>query len=151
LTTIDREVVREHATRILTSVEEANRVIDELLRFSQDRVLNLYPHHLDVLLAECVAECAPRADARGIELALSVASDVVVSLDKHKVKQAIANLLDNAVDASTPGSRVDVHATASDGRVRISVRDRVRAWLPRSATACSPRSPRPSATASVSA
>jgi C4-dicarboxylate-specific signal transduction histidine kinase len=63
-------------------------------------------------------------DARGIELARSVASDVVVSLDKHKVKQAIANLLDNAVDASTPGSRVDVHATASDGRVRISVRDR---------------------------
>jgi signal transduction histidine kinase len=61
LTTIDREVVREHATRILTSVEEANRVIDELLRFSEDRVLNLCPHHLDVLLAECVAECAPRA------------------------------------------------------------------------------------------
>jgi phosphoglycerate-specific signal transduction histidine kinase len=37
--TIDRQVVREHATRILTSVEEANRVIDELLRFSQDRAL----------------------------------------------------------------------------------------------------------------
>jgi signal transduction histidine kinase len=122
--TIDRQVVREHATRILTSVEEANRVIDELLRFSQDRALNLYPHHLDALLAECVAECAPRAEAHGIELALSATPDVVISLDKHKVKQAIGNLLDNAVDASMPGSRVDVQATTSDGRVRISVRDR---------------------------
>src|SRR5262249_48670346 len=66
----DRRVVREHAARILTSVEEANRVIEELLRFSQDRALNLYPHALDALLAECIAECAPRAEARGIELAL---------------------------------------------------------------------------------
>ncbi|HJW69397.1 MAG TPA: hypothetical protein VJ829_08570, partial [Candidatus Binatia bacterium] len=110
--TIDRQVVREHATRILTSVEEANRVIDELLRFSQDRALNLYPHHLDALLAECVAECAPRADARGIELALSAAPDVVISLDKHKVKQAIGTLIDNAIEASEPGMQVEVQAGA---------------------------------------
>jgi signal transduction histidine kinase len=120
----DRAVVREHAARILTSVEEANRVIEELLRFSQDRALNLYPHTLDALLAECVAECAPRAEARGVELALHAAPDVVASLDKHKVKQAIGNLLDNAVDVSAPGSRVDVEAAVSDGRVRVSVRDR---------------------------
>src|SRR5262249_2731906 len=117
-------VVREHAARILTSVEEANRVIEELLRFSQDRALNLYPHALDALLAECIAECAPRAEARGIEVALHATPDVVASLDKHKVKQAIGNLLDNAVDVSAPGSRVDVEASTSDGGVRISVRDR---------------------------
>ena len=120
----ERHVVRAHAARILTSVDEANRVIEELLRFGQDRALNLYPHDLEAVLAECLAECAPRADARGIELALHAAPDVVVSLDKHKVKQALGNLLDNAVDASAPGSCVDVEATTGDGRVRICVRDR---------------------------
>jgi len=116
--------VRAHAARILTSVEEANHVIGELLRFSQDRALNLYPHPLAGLLAECVAECATRADARGVEVSLRAPPDVVVSLDKHKVKQAIGNLLDNAVDVSARGSRVDVDAVAHDGRVCISVRDR---------------------------
>jgi len=120
----DRGIVREHAARILTSVEEANRIIEELLRFSQDRALNVYPQALDALLAECIAECAPRAEVRGVELALDAAPGVVASLDKHKVKQAIGNLLDNAVDVSAAGSRVDVEATTVDGCVRISVRDR---------------------------
>src|SRR5262249_4793141 len=120
----DRRLVREHAARILTSVEEANRIIEELLRFSQDRALNLYPQALDALLAECITECAPRAEARRVELALDAAPGGAAALDKHKVKQAIGNLLDNAVDVSAPGSRVAIAATTVDGRVRISVRDR---------------------------
>src|SRR5262249_62114027 len=76
------------------------------------------------LVGECIGEWAARGEARGVELALDRAPGVVASLDKHKVKQAIGNLLDNAVDVSPPGSRVDVEATTGDGRVRISVRDR---------------------------
>ena len=119
----DARIVREHASRILTSVEEANRVIEELLRFGQDRALNLYPHALGELLAECVADCAPRAAARCVELALEPVPEVVVPLDKHKVKQAIGNLLDNAIDASAAGERVDLEAVRENGRVRVVVRD----------------------------
>ncbi len=119
----DAGAAREHAARILTSVDEANRVIEELLRFGQDRALNLYPHALGDVVEECVAECAPRAAARGVGLVLGDTPDVVVSLDKHKVKQAIGNLIDNAVDASEAGMRVEVQAGARDGRVEIAVRD----------------------------
>jgi signal transduction histidine kinase len=146
----ERHVVRAHAARILTSVEEANRVIEELLRFGQDRALNLYPHALEALLAECLAECAPRADARGLELALRATPDVVITLDKHKVKRALGNLLDNAVDASAPG--LVRRRRGDDGRQSRTdhVRDRGPACRPPSATACSRRSP-PRSTASVSA
>jgi signal transduction histidine kinase len=119
----DAGAVREHAARILTSVDEANRVIEELLRFGQDRALNLYPHSVRQLVEECVADDAPRAAARGVAVVLGSAPDVVVSLDKHKVKQAIGNLLDNAIAASQPGMRVDVESSADDGVVRIVVRD----------------------------
>ena len=68
-------------------------------------------------------DCAPRAAARGVAIVLADAPDVVVSLDKHKVKQAIGNLLDNAIAASWPGMRVDVESSAEDGMVRIVVRD----------------------------
>jgi signal transduction histidine kinase len=119
----DPTAARAHAARILTSVDDANRVIEELLRFGQDRALNLYPHALRELVAECVADCAPRATARGVALVLGDAPDVVVSLDKHKVKQAVGNLLDNAIAASQPGMHVDVESSADDGVVRIVVRD----------------------------
>jgi signal transduction histidine kinase len=115
--------IREHAGRILTSVDEANRVIEELLRFGQDRALNLYPHALRGVVDECVAECGPRAGARGVTLAVDGVPDVVVSLDKHKVKQALGNLIDNAIEASAAGLRVEVSAAARDGRIEIAVRD----------------------------
>src|SRR5262249_60218510 len=73
----DRRIVREHAARILTSVEEANRIIEELLRFSQDRALNVYPQALDALLAEGIAEWAQRVEVRGVELVLDAAAGVV--------------------------------------------------------------------------
>jgi signal transduction histidine kinase len=119
----DARVVREHAARISTSVDDANRVIEELLRFGQDRTLNLYPHAVPAVLAECADECASRAAARGVEVVLLDAPDVVLSLDKHKVKQAIGSLLDNAIDASTAGMRVLVDAAADDDDVRIAIRD----------------------------
>jgi signal transduction histidine kinase len=119
----DPAAAREHAARILASVDDANRVIEELLRFGQDRALNLYPHSVGELIQECVAECAPRAASRDVALVVADAPDVVVALDKHKVKQAIGNLLDNAVAASRPGMHVEVASSATDGVVRVMVRD----------------------------
>jgi signal transduction histidine kinase len=119
----DPTIVRQHATRILTSVDDANRVIEELLRFGQDRALNLYPHGLHELIRDCVVECLPRAAARGVELVLRDGPEIVISLDKHKVKQAIGTLIDNAIEASEPGMQVEVQAGARDGRVEIAVRD----------------------------
>jgi signal transduction histidine kinase len=116
--------IRAHADRILGTVDEANRVIDELLAFGQDRTLNLYPLAVGELLDECVEECRARASGRGIDVRVAAAPDETVMLDKHKIKQALGNVLDNAIDAAPPGSRVDVETTFVDGVVRIAIRDR---------------------------
>ena len=115
---------REHATRILTGVEGANRVIDELLRFSEERSLNLYPQSLAELVAECREECRPRALRSGVMVEVSVEGDVVVAVDKHKLKQAVGNLLDNAIEASRPQGEVRVRVAAGDGAAWMSGNDR---------------------------
>jgi signal transduction histidine kinase len=46
-----------------------------------------------------------------------------IVVDKHKITQALGNLLDNAVDASQPGGRVEVRWTldgAHGGHVGMS-------------------------------
>lgn len=113
----------EHATRIARSVEEANRVVDQLLRFGQDRTLSPYRHVVGEVLEECVAECQARATARAVTVTVAGAVEGTVVLDKHKVKQAIGNLLDNAIDASMPGGRVEVTAMSDATGTRITVRD----------------------------
>ncbi len=120
----DPGTVRAHAARIRTSIAEANHVIDELLRFGRDRELNLYPQALGAVVAECADDCRPRADAAGVPLRVAPAPDVSLPLDKHKLKQAIGNLLDNAVAVSPPGVAVEIATTVDDGHVSIVVRDR---------------------------
>jgi signal transduction histidine kinase len=115
--------VAEHARRILASVDDANRVIDELLAFGQDRTLNLYPQRIEALVHECIEECRPRATAHAVELELTEITAAESRFDKHKIKQALGNVLDNAIDASPAGGTVTVSATAPNGLVRIVVRD----------------------------
>jgi len=113
----------EHGARIARSVEEANHVVDQLLRFGQDRTLSPYRHVVGEVLAECIAECQVRATARAVTITVAGTVDDTVILDKHKVKQAIGNLLDNAIDASALGGRVEMVADADGTGVRITVRD----------------------------
>lgn len=115
--------VRDHASRIAASVEEANRVIDELLRFGQDRTLHLYPHSLADVVAERLAAVAPRAAARRVALTLVRDGDVVVPLDKRKLAQVVDNLLDNAIEASPAGGAVEVAVTRRGAAAEVAVRD----------------------------
>jgi signal transduction histidine kinase len=120
----DAEVVQRHASQILASLDEANRGIDELLRFGEDRSLNLYPQAVADVVGECLEECRARAVTRQVALEVGALPDIVVVVDKHKLKQALGNLLDNAIDATPAGERVEVDAVVDDGHVRVRVRDR---------------------------
>ena len=115
--------VREHAGRIAASVEEANHVIDELLRFGQDRTLHAYPHSLVELVDECVAAAVPRGTASSVRLDVTQRDDMIVPVDKRKLVQVLDNLLDNAIDASPVGGRVEIAVTHDDASAHVAVRD----------------------------
>jgi signal transduction histidine kinase len=117
------DIVHQHASGILTSVEEANRVIDELLRFGQDRALNLYTQSLRALIDACIEDCRPRADERGVRLEVLQGPDQDVLVDKHKIKQALGNVLDNAIEASVAGGRIEVRPSLEGRLARVAVRD----------------------------
>jgi signal transduction histidine kinase len=112
-----------HARSILESIDEANRVIDELLAFGQDRTLNLYPHRVESVVLECVEECRPRAIEHAVDVRVVETAEAEVTLDKHKIKQALGNVLDNAIDAAPQGSVVEVATSLVNGSVQVAVRD----------------------------
>jgi signal transduction histidine kinase len=118
-----RATVGEHASRIVQSVDDANQVIESLLRFGQDRSLNLYPQSVAALVAECVSDCEARAVPRGIRVSVAAPVDATIAVDKHKMKQAIGNVLDNAIEVTDAGAAVEVDVTADAAGVRIAVRD----------------------------
>ena len=114
---------RDHAAAIEGAVGDVNRVLTDLLVFSKDLRLNLYVHALAPLLEECVDACRPAAAVRAVTLRLDIDAPLELAVDKLKMKQALVNVLRNAIEASPAGGVVSVRAARRDGGAAIAVRD----------------------------
>jgi len=114
---------RKNAGAIEDALHDVNRVLTDLLVFSKDLRLNLYEHPVPRVVEECVDACRDEAAARGVGVRVEGSTDASVTLDKLKVKQALGNVLRNALDAAPPGSEVIVRTTAHDGWAEIAVID----------------------------
>jgi len=114
---------RANAAAIEEALGGVNRVLRDLLVFSRDLRLNLYEHRLIDVLSECVEECQPQAVERDVALHLECPSEPTVTLDKLKMKQAVVNVLRNAIEASPRGSSVVVRGERRAGAVQVAIMD----------------------------
>jgi signal transduction histidine kinase len=114
---------RGNAAAIENALEDVNRVLRDLLVFSKDLRLNLYGHRLDRIVTECADECRAEAGERRVALAVAPLPAVELTADKLKLKQALLNVLRNAIEATPAGGSVSVDANLADGDVEIRVAD----------------------------
>jgi signal transduction histidine kinase len=118
------ERARDNARAIEHALDSVNGVLRDLLVFSRDQRLNLYEHALASVVEEAVESCRPAAAERAVTLRAEVPPGLRLSLDKLKLRQAFANLVRNAIEASPRGAEVDVRAAVVDGWLEVAVRDR---------------------------
>jgi signal transduction histidine kinase len=115
---------KANAAAIEDALGAVNRVLEDLLVFSRDLRLNLYEHRLADVLGECVDECRPQAAERAVALRLECPTEGTARLDKLKIKQAVVNVLRNAIEVSPTASEVVLRGRLADGAAEIAVADR---------------------------
>jgi signal transduction histidine kinase len=117
-----REALESAASEIrhLIAIAEGLLVIARTVegRMPVERV----PTSLATLIGERAEAFSGMAGERELELVVR-AGDEIVELDPTRVRQAIDNLLDNAVRHCATGGRVTITATAGAGTVSITVQD----------------------------
>lgn len=108
----DLAVIERLAHRLQTEAERLARIIDELLELSRIEVAGPdQTHPLDaiVLVGEALDRFRAAAEHQGIAFRMHCTDDhLTVNGDRTQLVSAIANLLDNAIKYSEPGSTVDV-------------------------------------------
>ncbi|MCP3140901.1 GAF domain-containing sensor histidine kinase [Pyxidicoccus xibeiensis] len=110
--------------RILESANRANRLIRDLLDFTQARMgktLPVKPQAMDlqVIAQQVVAEVSLAAPERRFEV--EGPHDVWGSWDSDRISQVLTNLLTNAVQYSPPGTPIRVKTEAEERGVVLSV------------------------------
>jgi heavy metal sensor kinase len=81
------------------------------------------PVDVAALIAATTETFAASAASRGVAIVTEVEGTLRADLDELRLRQAIGNLLENALRSTPPGGTVTVAAARDDGTLRIEVRD----------------------------
>jgi PAS domain S-box-containing protein len=121
------EQQREFVRKILDSVDQMARLIDSLLdlgRIEAGVGLNLERIPLEPLVDEVMATLRPQATNKQIALRVDMADPMEpIEVDPTLFRQAVANLVENAIKYTPPGGQVTVRAYQNDGRQTVRVED----------------------------
>lgn len=124
LTAGQRELAQS-AERNVLRLEEFTEDLLEMARLEQGAVA-LEPEDLDVrtLLTEIVADHQILAKQRRQWFALDAPADAMkVSADRGRLRQALSNLVGNAIKYAPTGTPINVRAERQNGLFRIAVSD----------------------------
>lgn len=116
------EKSRERLRVAQTEIERMNTILVEYLSFARPfEKLRSEPVDLGALADEVVQLLGPNAAGRGV--ALRRQGGARIEADPRRLKEALINLVANAVEATPRGGQVDIGIARRNGAVEVAVSD----------------------------
>jgi signal transduction histidine kinase len=111
-------------------LEESDRVVamlNTLMDISEAETGTMRLHRERVNLTELVAQAVELyedvAEEKGVTLENQASDELWVDVDRTRMRQVIANLLDNALKYTPAGGKVEIATSAMNGEAILSLRD----------------------------
>lgn len=101
---------KERLASQIDEIERLAKIVDGLTLLTKadagQIALKCEPVRLDELVRECVADAKILAQPQGLEVGLDECHETTVAGDRHRLRQLLLNLADNAVKYNHPGGRI---------------------------------------------
>ena len=108
---------KEYAEIVLTEVDRLERILKDVLTFSRDARSHLQKHNIEELIQDTLKIYEDLCRDQSINIEINAAENLMpVLIDRDQVRQALDNLITNAVDAMPDHGRL----TISAGREEIN-------------------------------
>ncbi|MEW5745434.1 MAG: ATP-binding protein [Nitrospirota bacterium] len=118
------EVLREFLSVIDDETKRLNEIVTSILRYARPIPLNLQVADINRLVSETVDLVRQEATERNVEVALALDERIpAFRFDPQQLKQALLNVLVNALESTDAGDTVRVATETFDSRVRLVVKD----------------------------
>lgn len=121
------EVYKEFLGDINSEIDRLSNLITDLLLLSKmdndTSLVQVERVNLGELAEKCYRALLPLAEKKQIDLQVGAAEGVVAEGDPLKLRQAIYNLMDNAIKYTPEGGRVDVSVRREGQDARVVIKD----------------------------
>jgi signal transduction histidine kinase len=114
--------VRQKSREITDEVDRVTGQLNEFINYSKPREVRLAPIQLGTVASEVVRTLGYDIDEKRINLQVA-ADKVVIEADEQLLRQALFNLVLNAIQAVGVGGEVQIRASRNDGSASLEVRD----------------------------
>lgn len=108
---------------VRSEVLRINRIIEQFLRYARPAAPSPREVDLAALAREIVTLVRGRFEAKEVALRVEAPTSLAMTADPDLLRQALHNLLDNALDACAPGGATVVEAREAGDRLELVVRD----------------------------
>lgn len=124
---LDENRRREFLDAVEHQVDKLEFLIQSMIKMSrlETGIVKVHPEYTPVypLLEQAVCDIALQAETKEIEIEVECDERLKMYCDPKWTREAVFNLMDNAVKYTGKGGRVLVNATATDFFVRIRIQD----------------------------
>jgi signal transduction histidine kinase len=128
--TPESQRTQERLTVVASEITRMETILNEYLSFSRPlEDLRLETIDLAALSRDVLDVLDGRAEGAGVSLALEGAAPAVRG-DPRRLKEALINLVSNAIEATPAGGRVAIRVRATGGQVHLDVQDTGRGIAP---------------------
>jgi len=123
----DPAAMREGLARALEEADRVNATLTALMDISEAETGTMKLARERVRLADVVGEAvalfADEAEDKGVALEADVPASIELWADRTRLRQVLANLIENGVKYTDPGGRVELDAQVDGDQVTIAVQD----------------------------
>jgi signal transduction histidine kinase len=116
---------RERAASLLDELRRLARIVDGLTLLARadagQVTLKLEPVRWDELVRDNFADAQILAEPHGIEVELAACEEIAVRGDRHRLRQLLLNLADNAVKYNQPQGRVTMSLRRVDNLAQLTI------------------------------
>jgi signal transduction histidine kinase len=116
---------RELLLNQVDEIERLAKIVDGLTLLTKADTgqikLDFEPVRLDELVRESVADAKILAQQQTIQVHLGACDKATVSGDRHRLRQLLLNLTDNAVKYNQPNGRVDISLVQANGLAELKI------------------------------
>ena len=120
----DPQALRARLTKVLAGAQRSAHLVHQLLSLARNEVeVNLQPLDMAALAREVARDWTPRALKAGIDLGFEGADHLTLEGEAFLLREALNNLIDNALTYAGAGSEVTIRVEAQGDALLLEVAD----------------------------